>query len=247
MLSRRQFLAAAGGVVAAGAAGSATWAALTNLGEGGSTGAHPAFTPSSTTVPGTVTTAAGTADRVLVVVQLQGGNDGLNTLVPLDGRYHDARPNLAIPADGKLVKFPGTEAFGLHPALAPLTGLLTGGHVAAFESIGYQRPDRSHFAALDAWWSGTPGQASSTGWLGRYLDVAVPSAGGEPLFAVALGGGTPALAADHVSPTVVFSPAAFRLQVPRGVNRAALIDGWKASGGDCSRPASSISESFTWP
>jgi uncharacterized protein (DUF1501 family) len=124
-----------------------------------------------------------------------------------------------------LVPIPGTQSYGLHPALAPLQPLLAAGHVAAIQALGYQHPDRSHFAALDAWWSGTPGHASTTGWLGRYLD-ATTGAGDDPLRAVSLGGGTPALAAEHVLPTVVFTPDAFVLTPPRRTDGTPLLDAW---------------------
>jgi uncharacterized protein (DUF1501 family) len=123
------------------------------------------------------------------------------------------------------VPIPGTQSYGLHPALAPLQPLLAAGHVAAIQALGYQHPDRSHFAALDAWWSATPGHASTTGWLGRYLD-ATAGGGDDPLRAVSLGGGTPALAAEHVLPTVVFTPDAFVLTPPRRTDGKALLDAW---------------------
>jgi uncharacterized protein (DUF1501 family) len=166
---------------------------------------------------------------MLVVVQLGGGNDGLNTVVPVDGRYHDARPTLAL-GEG-LVPIPGTQSYGLHPALAPLQPLVAGGRVAAIQALGYQHPDRSHFAALDAWWSGTPGHVSTTGWLGRYLDVTA-GADDDPLRAVSLGGGTPALAAEHVLPTVVFTPDAFVLTPPRRTDGFALLDAWATTATD---------------
>ena len=231
MLSRRQFLLLTGGVVAGGAAGTAAWREW--AGDGGSTTtsttgstAAPAATsasPSTTVAPSTSASTAPASGRILVVVQLGGGNDGLNTVVPVDGRYHDARPTLAL-GEG-LVPIPGTQSYGLHPALAPLQPLLAAGHVAAVQALGYQHPDRSHFAALDAWWSGTPGRASTTGWLGRYLDVTAAT-GDDPLRAVSFGGGTPALAADHVLSTVVFTPDAFILTPPRRSPGAALLDAW---------------------
>ena len=131
-------------------------------------------------------------DRVLVVVQLSGGNDGLNTLVPVtDGRYHDARPTLAV-AEGDALALPGQDRLGLHPALAPLLPLWESGRVAALESIGYEESGRSHFAALDTWWTATPDHSLRTGWLGRWLDQTDPG-DGDPLVAIALGSGSPAL------------------------------------------------------
>ncbi len=229
MLSRRQFLLLTGGVAAGGAVGAAAWL---EWGGDDRPGAAPSPAPTTavpttavtptTTVPATATAP----DRILVVVQLGGGNDGLNTLVPVDGRYHDARPTLAL-GEG-LLAIPGTQAYGLHPALAPLQPLLAAGHVAAVQALGYQHPDRSHFATLDAWWSGTPGRASTTGWLGRYFDATTGAAGG-PLRAVSLGGGSPALAAEHVRSTVVYSPDSFALHPPAGADGAALRRAWAAT------------------
>jgi TAT (twin-arginine translocation) pathway signal sequence len=150
-----------------------------------------ASTPAATTTLAPTTTAPKATDRVLVVVQLSGGNDGLNTLIPVTGRYHDLRPTLGI-ADDKLVKFPGVSDYGLHPSFAPLQGLLDAGRVAAVASVGYPSPNRSHFVSLDNWWSATPGKVSQTGWLGRYLDATGGTAN-DPLRAVALGSGVPAL------------------------------------------------------
>ena len=217
MLSRRQFLVLTGGVVAGGVAGTAAWL------ERADDGAPRPSTASATTVGPASSTVAPSSGRMLVVLQLGGGNDGLNTVVPVDGRYHDARPTLAL-GEG-LAPIPGTQSYGLHPALAPLQPLMAGGHVAAIQALGYQHPDRSHFAALDAWWSGTPGHASTTGWLGRYLDVTA-GVDDDPLRAVSLGGGTPALAAEHVLPTVVFTPDAFVLTPPRRTDGSALLDAW---------------------
>ncbi|HEY1281761.1 MAG TPA: DUF1501 domain-containing protein, partial [Acidimicrobiales bacterium] len=223
MLSRRQFLVLTGGVVASGVAGTAAW-----LDQADDRAPRPSAAPTTTVRPAS-STVAPSSGRMLVVVQLGGGNDGLNTVVPVDGRYHDARPTLAL-GEG-LVPIPGTQSYGLHPALAPLQPLVAGGRVAAIQALGYQHPDRSHFAALDAWWSGTPGHASTTGWLGRYLDVTA-GADDDPLRAVSLGGGTPALAAEHVLPTVVFTPDAFVLTPPRRTDGSALLDAWATTATD---------------
>ena len=195
-----------GGTPTTSAAGSSSSSAST------SPASSPSAAPSSTTAgaPSAVSSSAG---RVLVVIQLGGGNDGLNTLVPLDGRYHDNRPTLAL-ADADLLAVTGTSAYGLHPSLAPLKDLLAAGRVAALEAIGYAHPNRSHFAALDDWWSATPGQASTTGWLGRWLD-ATAGTDDDPLRAVALASGVPALAGARVRPTVVVSPEAFAFHPPR--------------------------------
>ena len=167
-------------------------------------------------------------DRVLVVVQLSGGNDGLNTLVPLTGRYHDLRPTIGL-KDDALVRIPGTDGYGLHSSLEPLGKLLRSGRVATVASVGYANPSRSHFVALDNWWSATPNQPSATGWLGRYLDLSGGTAD-KPLRAIALGSGVPALQGGLSHPTVVLDPDSFSIKAPSS-SRAALLNGWKKVGG----------------
>src|SRR5271154_6308704 len=82
-------------------------------------------------------------NHVLVVVQLAGGNDGLNTLVPYgDDRYHKARPKLAVDAK-KVIKI--DEYLGFHPELVELKALLDDGSLAVVQNVGYPNPDRSHF------------------------------------------------------------------------------------------------------
>lgn len=110
------------------------------------------------------------AGRRLVVVQLSGGNDGLNTVIPFeDDLYFKARPTLGIrPQSGILTLDKG---LGFHPAMRRLKGLYDQGHVAVLNSVGYPNPDRSHFRAMDIWQSGSGADESlTTGWLGRYLD-----------------------------------------------------------------------------
>ncbi|OGX83672.1 twin-arginine translocation pathway signal [Hymenobacter glacialis] len=108
--------------------------------------------------------------RRLIVVQLSGGNDGLNTIIPYkNDLYYRARPTLGIrEAQGILAM---EKDLGLHPALKGLKGLYDQGHLAVLNSVGYPNPDRSHFRSMDIWQSGlSSDQAVSTGWLGRYLD-----------------------------------------------------------------------------
>jgi uncharacterized protein (DUF1501 family) len=112
--------------------------------------------------------------RVLVVVQLDGGNDALNTLVPhADPEYARLRPRLKI-APGRLVQL--TDAIGLHPSLKPLDRVLQAGELAAVAGVGYPNPNRSHFESMAIWQTARldPESRSDYGWLGRALD---PSAG----------------------------------------------------------------------
>jgi uncharacterized protein (DUF1501 family) len=214
MLSRRRFLGMAG---AAAVSGSAAWAALVRE--------HVesrVASPTSTAVP------VDADGRVLVVVQLGGGNDGLNTLVPLDGRYHDLRPSLGI-ADGDLVALAGETRFGLHPSLAPLGDAWDADRLAFVDSIGFEGYSRSHFQASATWWTATPDLTASTGWLGRWLDEQ-PDAADNPLLAISVGGGgAPALRAERARSTVISDLDAFRLLAPRGVDADALTRAFLAT------------------
>jgi uncharacterized protein (DUF1501 family) len=108
--------------------------------------------------------------RRLIVVQLGGGNDGLNTIVPYtNDLYYKARPTLAIkPAAGILTL---NDELGMHPAMRGIKQLYDQGQVAILNSVGYPNPDRSHFRSMDIWQTGSAAeQTLSTGWLGRYLD-----------------------------------------------------------------------------
>ncbi|HZL34590.1 MAG TPA: DUF1501 domain-containing protein [Tepidisphaeraceae bacterium] len=107
--------------------------------------------------------------RVLVVVQLAGGNDGLNTVVPLgNDDYYKARPKLGV-AQGSALKL--TDQFGLHPAAVGFKKLYDAGDLAIVHSVGYPNPNRSHFRSTDIWTTGEPDKLGSSGWLGRYCDA----------------------------------------------------------------------------
>jgi uncharacterized protein (DUF1501 family) len=177
--------------------------------------------------PATSSSASAT-DRILVVVQLTGGNDALNTVIPHDGRYHDLRPTLGI-ADDQLVALQGETSVGLHPALQPLVPLWDAGQLAIVPQVGFAADSRSHFESLAAWWTASPEHRASTGWLGRWLD-ATGVATDNPLAAVALGGAAvPALHADHSQSTAVNDIASFRLLAPRGVDGAGLASAFAAT------------------
>ena len=107
--------------------------------------------------------------KVLVVVQLAGGNDGLNTVIPFeDATYYQLRPTLGI-AKNEVLKI--NELTGLHPAMAPLEKLYREGGVSIVNNVGYPNPDRSHFRSMDIWHTASDSSEYwNTGWLGRYLD-----------------------------------------------------------------------------
>jgi uncharacterized protein (DUF1501 family) len=109
------------------------------------------------------------AGKVLVVIQLSGGNDGLNTVVPYrNDVYYQLRPTLALPKNEVL---PVGDELGFHPALAPLRGLYDNGQMSVINGVGYPNPDRSHFRSMDIWHTASGSdEYLSTGWIGRYLD-----------------------------------------------------------------------------
>jgi uncharacterized protein (DUF1501 family) len=108
-------------------------------------------------------------DRVLVVIQLTGGNDGLNTIIPYaDDEYRKNRPTLAIPRADVLTL---DDDLGFHPALTGFSELLQAGRLAIVQGVGYDNPNRSHFESMDIWHTGVrKDQPRATGWLGRYFD-----------------------------------------------------------------------------
>lgn len=118
--------------------------------------------------------AAPCNDRVLVLIQLAGGNDGLNTIIPLDqyGEYKNARSNIAI-EEAKALKM--TDATGLHPQMTHLSQMYNNGLVRAVQAVGYPVPNYSHFRSTDIWLSASDAeQVISTGWMGRYLEHSFP-------------------------------------------------------------------------
>lgn len=119
-------------------------------------------------------------DRVLVVIQLGGGNDGLNTVVPFeDDRYHKARPKIAVPAKSVLKL---DDTLGLHPEMVELHKLYKDGGLAVVTNVGYPNPNRSHFRSTDVWETASAAdRILKTGWLGRYFDVALGKVEADPL------------------------------------------------------------------
>ena len=114
--------------------------------------------------------------RVLVLVQLNGGNDGLNTVIPLD-RYAEltnARSNILIP-QAKVLTLNGSTATGLHPAMTEMQALYNTGKMNIVQGVSYPNPNFSHFRATDIWLTGAASsQYLTTGWLGRTLDQQFP-------------------------------------------------------------------------
>lgn len=118
-------------------------------------------------------------DHVFVLVQLGGGNDGLNMVIPLDiyGNYYNARTNVAIP-QSQVLRLDGTDKSGLHPAMTAMQNMFNEGKMNIVQSVGYENPSFSHFRDTDVWNSGDTRrnrrERVRTGWMGRYLESEYP-------------------------------------------------------------------------
>ncbi|MBM4177772.1 MAG: DUF1501 domain-containing protein [Ignavibacteria bacterium] len=112
-------------------------------------------------------------DRILVLIQLFGGNDGLNTVVPINNpQYYEGRPTIAIPKNKTLRIH---DDLGWHPAMKGFRGLYDQGQLAIVQGVSYPNPDRSHFRGTDIWLTATDADVlGSTGWVGRYLQTLAP-------------------------------------------------------------------------
>src|SRR5262249_28429572 len=110
----------------------------------------------------------------LVVLQLTGGNDALNTVVPYSNPlYYDRRPKVHIPAEQVLQL---DNQFGLHPAMGPIKAMYDAGNVAIINGIGYANPDYSHFRSMDIWYTAEPEKMATDGWLGKTVRELDPKA-----------------------------------------------------------------------
>jgi len=133
----------------------------------------------------TAKAAAPGKDTILVVVELTGGNDGLNMVIPYaDDLYHKARPTLRRTKD-QVIRL--DDHVGLHSGMAGLRTLWDEGSLAVVQGVGYPNPDRSHFEAMDIWQTADPKRATPTGWLGRATVELDNRAGGVPILHVGPG------------------------------------------------------------
>jgi uncharacterized protein (DUF1501 family) len=224
-ISRRRFLTVTGGLVVAGCTGarpSTTGTPATTSTGATTTGTNAATTTApATTMPATVTTISTPPDlvpddRVVVMVELAGGNDAVNTLPPLTGAYRDLRPTLALP-ESEIVTSTSLAGHGLHPALAPLVPYIDAGRVATVAGVGFPDPDRSHFVSIDRWMRADR-MDETVGWLGRWLDTLptdLPSLG-----ATALGSGGKMLRGADRHGTVIDQVNA--LAFPAGLSHASV-------------------------
>ena len=106
-------------------------------------------------------------DRVIVVLSLSGGNDGLNTLVPYtSSNYYDYRPTLGISED-QVIKI--DDEVGFHPSMTEMKGIYDQGNMAIIQGVGYPHPSRSHFRSMDIWHTCEPDKIGDEGWLGRAI------------------------------------------------------------------------------
>lgn len=153
--------------------------------------------------------AAESQNRTLIVIQLAGGNDGLNTVIPYqDGLYHQNRPTLGIKPESAL---PLNDRLALHPNLKELKSIWDQGHLAIVEGVGYDHPSLSHFQSMDIWQTADPNQGRHDGWLSKLVDGMVDGQG-HPLGALALGAALPpALCCPPTPPPVVDQPKNYRL------------------------------------
>jgi uncharacterized protein (DUF1501 family) len=143
--------------------------------------------------------------RILVLLQLAGGNDGLNTVVPLgDDDYRRARPGLAVPDASAFALGPRA---GLHPNLEGLKSLWDEGVLGVVQAVGYPNPNRSHFRSTDIWQTASDAsQSLSTGWVGRFFDHCC--AGAPASVGLGLGGQMPLAFAARSPKGVVVESAA---------------------------------------
>ncbi|HJN07582.1 MAG TPA: DUF1501 domain-containing protein [Pirellulaceae bacterium] len=170
-------------------------------------------------------------NRALVVVQLTGGNDGLNTVVPYaDGAYARARQNLRVP-EKDVLKI--DDYVGLHPNLKELKNFYDEGKMAIVQGTSYPNPTRSHFEAMDIWHAADPlGARRGSGWLGRAIE-SIHGNDADPVTAVGVGNRVPpALIGKHVKPVALQNPQNFRWRgrsLQRKAFQAINSDGGKTS------------------
>ena len=166
----------------------------------------------------------GEKDPVIVVLQLSGGNDYLNTVIPYtDPNDHDNRPTLRVPESDVL---PLDDRLGPHPAMAPLKEIYDQGDMAIVHGIGYENSPRSHFRSMDIWHTCEPNKVGTEGWLGRAVRDIDPQ-GDNPVTAVNIGQGLPrALSVPGVSVASVPDVSTYGLltDIERGEQRQKMLE-----------------------
>jgi len=150
----------------------------------------------------------GRDSNILVILQMAGGNDGLNTVVPYDNdNYHRARPKIGL-SEKQILKL--SDEVGLHESLAGFKELYDAGHLSVIQGVGYPNPNRSHFRSTEIWQTATDSEKiEAYGWLGRYFDNAC--SGCDPTVGVNIGRQMPqAFFAKHPKGVSLDSPANYR-------------------------------------
>ena len=163
-------------------------------------------------------------DPILVVVQLTGGSDYMNMVVPYaDPLYYDNRPTVGVPAEDVL---PIDGRFGFNPALGAVKDLYDQGEVAVINGVGYPNPNRSHFRAMDIWHTCEPEKIATEGWLGRVIRDIDPH-GENVLTGVNFGRGLPramALTGVPVASVAVLENYGVLTGIPDQEQRARALD-----------------------
>ena len=146
-------------------------------------------------------------ERILVVVELSGGNDGVNTIIPYgDDAYYQQRPTIGIPAqDVRKID----AHFGFHPAMAGFEHLYKDGKLAIVHACGYDNPILSHFASMGFWHTGSPHAGEKLGWLGRLADALDPEVQRNYLVNIATAQSLAVRSRNH-SPLVFYDPEGFK-------------------------------------
>ena len=164
------------------------------------------------TAPRAAASAGGRTDeRILVVLEMSGGNDGLNTVVPhADDLYYRLRPRIAIrPERVRRID----DHFGFNPGMAGFERLYKDGRLAIMHGCGYEQPSFSHFASMAYWHTAAPNSGEETGWIGRLADALQP--GGDPGFVVNIGSSQSLAVRSRSHVPVVFdNPERFVRQAP---------------------------------
>jgi uncharacterized protein (DUF1501 family) len=146
-------------------------------------------------------------ERILVVLELSGGNDGLNTVVPYgDLAYYRARPNLGIP-ERDVIRI--RDGFGFHPSMVGFERLYKDGQMAVVHGCGYDHPSLSHFSSMSFWHTGVPNSGEPLGWLGRLADQRYDPATRNIIVNVGTSQSLAVRSGKH-SPLVFDDPARFR-------------------------------------
>lgn len=194
MVSRRDLLQTSGAIIPVGTFMPSVFSrALDQLGKDRTYGGTP--TPSN--------------DKTLIIIQLAGGNDGLNTVVPYaQGKYHDYRPVIGVP-DAHVL--PLSDQVGLNDQLSDIKSLYDAGHVAIMQNVGYDNPSLSHFQAMDIWESADPQLHATNGWLSTLVEGQVDR-NGHPIGSLSLGPQlAPALCCPPTPPPTLTGINAYKL------------------------------------